>query len=204
MQSACLAIDSQANYDVDYASALGNDVSSMEILSLKNYKHNLGLYYKDAYNVSSHLPVQQDYSGSRGVAIADDPKSPKEYAHKINVETISPHASGRTETIKMWWSGTITEVDREQDSIFATVVDTNGNYSRVEFAISNIVDSPEDDNVYLYIGSRFVYYITKVQGYGTPLLTSKIEFIAPYIWKESDNEKVEKLKSSLFPLDMLG
>lgn len=102
------------------------------------------------------------------------------------------------ETIKEWWMGTVTNINYDEKYFTAHLRDLKFVESIAEFDFDSVFENDNIISEYLCEGAEFAFFVYIRHGYGFPETISKIEFSTPYIWKDSDNEKAEKLIKQLF------
>ena len=116
------------------------------------------------------------------------------------LETINYQKPSITETIESWFIGSVISVDWNERYFEARLKDYKTDIESIaEFDIDSVFETEEDEEFYLYNGSKFAFSIYSKHGYGSPITVSKLEFSAPYIWKKDDKEKVDQLFKEMFP-----
>lgn len=107
------------------------------------------------------------------------------------------------ETILEWWSGKVIDISYDEKYFTADMTDSKGDNSIIELDFHSAFQSEKDIKLNLFKGARLTFCVfTKHQPWGAPQLTSQVEFVPPYIWREVDNEKVEKAIGKLFPEEL--
>ena len=101
--------------------------------------------------------------------------------------------STRKEKIQEWWMGRVVNVDNEEGYFVANLEDSNGNECVAEFDIDT--ELKQD----IFPKARFVFSVFTRHGEGSPETANRIEFIPPKIWTKGEKEKLEKIRTELFP-----
>jgi hypothetical protein len=102
------------------------------------------------------------------------------------------------ETIREWWVGEVLEVHSKDRYFSARLRDLKKNESIAEFDFDAAFDNDMEMEQCLFPGAEFAFYVVTRHGQGSPETVSSLEFTSPYVWREGDDSKVEKLYSILF------
>lgn len=104
-----------------------------------------------------------------------------------------------SETIRQWWVGRVLEIHGDEGYFVAALKDLEGLQSIAEFDIGPLFEDDMDVKQYLFEGAEFAFFVfTRHRGRGSPETVSRVEFSSPYVWREEDSKKADKLYSELF------
>lgn len=156
------------------------------------YQRRSPIYPAVNPNVETDLPVEEpSHYTDRPQIVSTEKKNIPKYEGFIK----------ESESIEQWWKGEITEIEKDKGYFSAYLTDLNKNTCIAEFDIDKVFEGQEDIDLNLYPHATFAFYVVNKHGKGRPRTESGLEFSAPYIWKNKDNEVASTLLNKYFPED---